>query len=231
VVVDEAQDLSPMQLRMLARRTPEGSMTVLGDLGQATGVWAHDDWDEVLEHLPNAAGARVDELTLGYRVSAAIMDVASAILREAAPRLTPPTAVRREAGDVSFVSSEEAARASDVVRASSGMLDRLGSCAVIVPASILDETRHALRSAGLPLGEADHRDLTHPVTLVPVARCKGLEFEGVVVVEPAFVVEEAGLRMLYVAVTRAMRSLAVVHAEPLPDALRAVGSPATLRAG
>src|SRR5207249_5402766 len=73
VVADEAQDLSPMALRVLARRCPAGSMTVLGDLAQATGPWAHDRWDEVIEHLPQPDGARVEELTLGYRVAAPIM--------------------------------------------------------------------------------------------------------------------------------------------------------------
>ncbi|HVE91525.1 MAG TPA: hypothetical protein VNE62_04365, partial [Actinomycetota bacterium] len=100
VVVDEAQDLSPMQLRMVARRCPEGSMSILGDLGQATGVWAHDSWDEVLDHLPNRESARVEELTLGYRVAESIMQVASRVLAVAAPALQAPKAVRREPGEV-----------------------------------------------------------------------------------------------------------------------------------
>jgi hypothetical protein len=213
VVVDEAQDLSPMQLRMLSRRSIDGSMTVLGDLGQATGAWAHDHWDEVLQHLPGEA--RLSELTLGYRVGAAIMDVAARVLAEAAPKLRAPAAVRREAGLVSFVAGDAAAAA----RAGWEMVARLGAGAVIAPASELERVRGALVADGRAFGDADTQGLAQPLTLVPAARAKGLEFDGVVLFEPSAIVDEAGLRMLYVCVTRAMRELVIVRSRPLPRCL------------
>src|SRR5207244_12264123 len=76
VIVDEAQDYSPMQLRMIARRAPSGSITVLGDVAQATGLWPHTTWDEVVAHLPRGDEARVEELTIGYRVPGPILESA-----------------------------------------------------------------------------------------------------------------------------------------------------------
>lgn len=97
IVIDEAQDLSPMQLRMLARRSLGGSMTVVGDIAQATGPWAPRSWEEVLRHLPSRKPPRLRELSIGYRTPASIMTLANKVLAVAAPDLTPPTAVR--AGD------------------------------------------------------------------------------------------------------------------------------------
>lgn len=219
IVCDEAQDLSPMELRMLARRCPAGSMTVLGDLGQATGVWAHDDWGEVLEHLPAPDGSRLSELTLGYRVSPAIVDVSARILAEAAPRLRPPVSVRREPGLVSFVAAEPPQLGEAVDAACRDLLARVGTVAVIAPRDALGVAREALREAGRRYGEAERGELGAPVVLVPVDRAKGLEFEAVVVVEPARIAEDGGLRLLYVAVTRAMRELAIVHGSDLPACL------------
>ena len=92
IVVDEAQDLSPMQLRMVGRRSLSGSVTVVGDIGQATGPWAADRWDAVSSHLPRLRPARIVELSVSYRTPAEVMDVASRVLAAAAPSLKPPTA-------------------------------------------------------------------------------------------------------------------------------------------
>lgn len=217
VVVDEAQDLSPMQLRMLARRCPRGSMTVLGDLGQATGVWAHDDWDEVVAHLPAPEGVRVEELTLGYRVAAEIVELAAGILAEAAPALRAPASVRREPGRVRVEAVASSDRAARVAAAAGELTERGGAVAVIVPEAVREEIVEGLREARLPFGDADRSGLEEPLTLVGARHAKGLEFDAVVLVEPSRVVQEGGLRLLYVAVTRAMRALTVVHAEPLPE--------------
>ena len=83
-----------MQLRMVARRSLNGSMTVVGDIAQATGPFAPDDWGEVLAHLPDRRPARVVELTIGYRIPGQIMAMANRILRLAAPQIVPPDAVR-----------------------------------------------------------------------------------------------------------------------------------------
>ena len=219
VVVDEAQDLSPMQMRMLSRRALDGSMTILGDLGQATGAWAHDDWAEVLERLDTPAGARVEELTLGYRVSPAIMEVAASILREAMPTLRAPDSVRAERGDVHVAPCDTDAFAPSVARLASALRARVGFAAVISADETYDEIAAAMRGAGLTFGEASREGLTEDLTLVRASWAKGLEFDGVLVAEPAAIVNEGGLRLLYIAMTRALRSLVVAHATPLPSPL------------
>ena len=103
IVVDEAQDLSPMQLRMLTRRSLNGSMTIVGDIAQSTGAWAHAGWDEILDHLPDRRPPRMTELTVGYRIPGPSMALAARILREAAPELRPPVAVRTDGDDPQFV--------------------------------------------------------------------------------------------------------------------------------
>ena len=124
IVVDEAQDLSPMQLRMLARRSLNGSMTVVGDIAQATGAWAHADWDEILDHLPDRRPARRAELTVGYRIPAPNMELAARVLRVAAPDLAPPRSIRED-GSIAAVrarpapTSCRAASSADVASPSS----------------------------------------------------------------------------------------------------------------
>ncbi|MCY3862877.1 MAG: AAA family ATPase [bacterium] len=103
IVVDEAQDLSPMQLRMISRRSLNGSMTVVGDIAQATSAWGHDTWDSVIEHLPSHREPRFSELTIGYRLPEPIMDVAAKVLDAAMPGLVPPQSIRTEGRPPRFV--------------------------------------------------------------------------------------------------------------------------------
>ncbi|HVE92843.1 MAG TPA: ATP-binding domain-containing protein, partial [Actinomycetota bacterium] len=163
--------------------------------------------------------ARVEELTLGYRVAESIMQVASRVLAVAAPALQAPKAVRREPGEVVMHDVSAGEMAATVVREAREMQAAVGTAAVIAPRQELDAIREAFVAAGADFGDAEAEGMDHPVTLVPVDRCKGLEFDGVVLVEPQGVVEAAGLRMLYVAITRAMRRLSVVHTGPLPPFL------------
>src|SRR2546423_14019798 len=152
-----------MQLRMLARRCPSGSMTILGDLGQATGVWAHDSWDEVLAELPQPHGSRVEEITLGYRVAKPIMDLASRVLARAAPRVSAPRSVRLDGEAPVFV------RADDVAHQAALAAVRMagdGLVAVIVPDALLAQARTALADAGADFGEAGRDGLERPITLV-----------------------------------------------------------------
>jgi DNA helicase IV len=227
IVVDEAQDLSPMQLRMLTRRSLSGSMTVVGDIAQATGVWAHKGWEEILEHLPRKKPARRAELSIGYRIPGPTMDLASKVLAVAAPDLQPPSSVR-QVGDAPRVIAVEADgpktlvdRVAEVALEERASVDP-GSVAVIAPNTLVDDVAAALDRAGIEFGRAARNGLAERVTLVPVSLVKGLELDAAVVVEPAAIVaEEAqGMRALYVALTRATKRLAVVHADPLPDALR-----------
>ena len=224
IVVDEAQDLSPMQLRMLERRSLNGSMTIVGDIAQATGQWAHRSWDEVLEHLPVKRPPRRAELTIGYRLPAPNMALAARVLRVAAPELTPPISIREEGTAPRLVhvrpGDDLGAEVVEAVRTEAEAVEP-GQVAVICPASLVDSISDALTSAGIDHGHATRHGLDQRVTVVPVSLVKGLELDATVVVEPAAIVDEEaqGLRALYVSLTRATKRLALVHQRPLPDAL------------
>jgi DNA helicase IV len=225
IVVDEAQDLSPLQLRMLERRSLNGSMTVVGDIAQATGQWAHESWDEILEHLPRKRPARRAELTIGYRLPAPIMALAARLLRVAAPDLAPPRSIREDGTAPRIVrSASPDDLLTDVIETTRTELEVVtpGQVAVICSSSMVDAISDAFTLAGIEHGRATRHGLDQPVTLVPVGLVKGLELDASVVVEPVTMVEEEaqGLRALYVALTRATKRLALVHARPLPDALR-----------
>ena len=232
VVVDEAQDLTAMELRLLARRTPERSMTVLGDLAQATAVGAQSNWDDVLELLAPAAPdrgadpgrkARIEELAVGYRVPAAILDFANRLLPVAAPHVRPSRSVRT-AGDPPLVLAIEAgALAHAVATEVAALSQRWTTVGVIAPVSGLDAIAAALEAAAIEFTDARRQNLSESVTLLPPTSAKGLEFDAVVVVEPARIVAEepSGVRVLYVALTRAVQHLGILHAEPLPELIRA----------
>jgi DNA helicase IV len=206
VIVDEAQDLTPMQLRAVARRASGGSLTILGDIAQATGPVAYPSWEEVLAHLPGEA--EVEELRHAYRVPAEIMELALPLLELIAPDVSPPLAFRGGAVPprIEQVQPDELVVAA--LRAALALAEEDGLLAVILPESLLPEVEaHSAYDDGIPL-------------LSP-RRVKGLEFDHVVVVEPALIAEgETGLRELYVALTRPTRTLVVVHSRPLPTEMR-----------
>jgi DNA helicase IV len=224
IVVDEAQDLSPMALRLLGRRSLNGSMTVVGDIAQSTGAWAHDDWDEVLDLLPQKRPPRRAELTVGYRIPGPIMDLAARALRVAAPELSPPQSVRQD-GDPPRILEVAPGHTlpQEVVDATLVEVDAVGagSVAVIVPADLVDPVCAEFDARGVEYGRATRNGLDAQITVVPVGLVKGLELDASVVVEPARIVESEpqGLRSLYVALTRSTKRLAVVHERPLPDFL------------
>ncbi|GAA3347532.1 ATPase AAA [Amorphoplanes nipponensis] len=220
VVVDEAQDLSPMQARAIARRSEHGSITLLGDLAQGTAPWAAADWRDTLRHL-GKPGAVVVPLTVGFRVPAAVLALANRLLP--ALRVDVPEAVSlRRDGDLAVVgvpaSEVDAATLVEVTAA----LEHEGSVAVIAADAAVDRLRAHLRAAGLETATPDDVDSAARVTVVPATIVKGLEYDHVVVVEPAEIVaaEPRGLHRLYVVLTRAVSRLSVVHAEPLPGPLR-----------
>ncbi len=228
IVVDEAQDLSPMQWRMLGRRSLSSSMTIVGDIAQATGSWAPGSWADALEHLPTTRGSRVVELTVNYRTPSEIMDLASLVLEAAAPGMEAPQSVRTTGvlprilaaepeswpETVAMVVAEESA-------AVLGESAQSGTVGVICPPSMVAAAGMALVEAGVGFGSLEAGALDDTVTLVAVGSVKGLEFDSVVVVEPSRIVAESaqGLRALYVALTRATRRLSIVHSEPLPESL------------
>jgi DNA helicase IV len=216
VVVDEAQDLSPMQCRAVARRCPLGSVTVLGDLAQATTPWAPGSWAVTLAHLGHD-GASIRPLTAGYRVPGEVLEVANRLLPHVAADVPPATSVRQGTDALRYAPT---ARLVETVR---DYLDIEGSVGVIVPdaraVQILDE----LRTAGIAAERLDDEDDPR-VAVVPAGSAKGLEFDSVVLVEPAQIVDAeptrpGGLRRLYVTLTRAVSRLTIVHDEPLPAEL------------
>ena len=214
IVVDEAQDLSTMGLRALARRSRAASMTVLGDLAQATAPAAQESWDGAVAALGGPRTAQRADLDLGYRVPASIMDAANGLLAEAAPGVTPTRSVRaggRPPGVVRV--GDDAGLGSAVAAAAAGLADAYASVAVVVPAATRADVDAAL--AGLPAATRAQ------VTTLDPPEAKGLEFDAVVVVEPAAIAggTARGLRMLYVALTRAVQELVVVHRLPLPSGL------------
>lgn len=224
VIVDEAQDLSPMQWRMLARRCPTGSMTIVGDLGQSSRPGAIGDWRQALEQLPVRRPARTSELTINYRTPSEIMDLAASVLAVTDPSITPPTSVRHSGSRPTFhqaTPTELALTVLERIVATRAAIDE-GKIAVVAPAELVPSLRGTLeRGLGevLPTGlEA----LDAPVALFAAGDIKGLEFDAVVLVEPGRIAGESvsGLRALYVALTRATRLLDVVHAEGLPHPLR-----------
>ena len=223
IVIDEVQDLTPMQLRMVSRRSLNGSMTVVGDIAQATGALAPNDWDDILRHLPDQRPARVIGLSVGYRIPGKIMDLANQVMMAATPSLRAPTSVREGDERPVFVQTAPADLFPAVVTATRELIADIGdgNIAVVVPDPMFEAVSGALSDAGIEHGRATRSGLDMSVTVVPVSVVKGLELDGVVVVEPADIVanEQQGLRALYVALTRSTRQLTIVHAKPLPDSM------------
>ncbi len=225
VVVDEAQDLSPMECRAIGRRCSTGSATVLGDIAQGTTPWSATSWPVMLSHLGKPE-ASVRELDVGYRVPRQILDYASRLLPSIAPGLRPAMSLRQDAGALAVEPVPAGALARRLADASSRALAAPGSVAVICADAQVAEVCTGLSAAGLefavlgsgsPAGESR-------LTVVPVTLAKGLEFDHVVLAEPSRIAtgEAHGLRRLYVALTRAVSRLTVLHAEPLPSELCSV---------
>jgi DNA helicase IV len=221
VVVDEAQDLSAMECRAIGRRCATGSATVLGDIAQGTTAWATASWQELLFHLGKPAAWR-RELTAGYRVPRQILDFASQLLPLIAPGLAPASSVRQEAGSLAITAVPAASLPAAVAQAGALALSQPGSVAVIAADDQIGVLRAALSAAEVPHEVLDG-GITAQLTLVPVTLAKGLEFDQVIVVEPGRIaaVEARGLHRLYVALTRAVSRLTVLHSAPLPEPLLA----------
>ncbi|MEU8804254.1 AAA family ATPase [Spirillospora sp. NPDC048819] len=218
LIVDEAQDLSAMQLRALGRRCGTGSATVLGDLAQGTTAWSARSWKEVLAHL--GQDGDVTELTLGFRVPGTVLDYAARLLPHVAPGLDRPRSLRPGAGALGVRRVPDLTAA--VVEAARAALARPGSTGLIVPDAEAAAYAAALEDAGLehtvlgPDAGGDARLL-----VVPAALAKGLEYDHVIVAEPAAIAaaETRGLARLYVVLTRAVTSLTVLHRADLPAEL------------
>ncbi|MFK4145841.1 HelD family protein [Streptomyces sp. NPDC004065] len=221
VVLDEAQDLSPMQYRAVGRRCTTGSATVLGDLAQGTTPWATRGWEESLAHLGKPEGV-VEELTAGFRVPTDVIAYASRLLPHIAPGLTPVASVRENPG---FFEIRGCAGDAEVVAACRELLENEGSAGLIAADARVPALAEALTAAGLAyLSPGEETTARTRLTLVPASLAKGLEYDYVVLDEPRAVVdgepdERTGLRRLYVCLTRAVSGLIVTHTAPLPPQL------------
>ncbi|MFE2180394.1 HelD family protein [Streptomyces sp. NPDC059455] len=224
VVLDEAQDLSPMQYRAVGRRCSTGSATVLGDIAQGTTPWATASWEEALIHL-GKEGAGIEELTQGFRVPREVIAYASRLLPAIAPGLSEATSIREAAGDFSVRAVGSAELDAAVITACHEALRHEGSIGLIAADARIPALAQALDAAGLThLTPGEETSAESRLTLVPATLAKGLEYDYVVLDEPAAVVdgepdERTGLRRLYVALTRAVSGLTVVHGAPLPERL------------
>ena len=226
VVVDEAQDLSAMALRMVARRAVGSSLTVLGDLAQATGAGASRSWADALEHLGSPEQVRTAELTIGYRLPAAILDYANRLLPEAAPHVTPAVSAREEGDPPELHPVTIETLTPTVVDLAGVLAHEFTTTAVIAPVTMLDALRAELATAGLEVPLPHESTIAHRLSLLPASLAKGLEFDAVIVVEPAAIVAESehGARLLFVALTRPVQRLVITHALPLPRVLGATPS-------
>ncbi|MEC7292347.1 MAG: AAA family ATPase [Actinomycetota bacterium] len=226
IVVDEAQDLSPMEIRMLDRRSLNGSLTLVGDMAQATGAWAKDDWNEILNGLSSLKEPRFSYLTVGYRLPQPTMDVASRVLVGTQYESTTPNAVREHGEEPKFLKVETPARLlgsiTALVRSELNEIDS-GTLAVITPEQYVKPLSESFKASSIEHGLVDDGALTSQVTIVPVGLVKGLEIDIAIVIEPSEILHSAtnGERSLYVALTRATRRLLILHADDLPEVLQA----------
>ncbi|WP_328977113.1 AAA family ATPase [Streptomyces canus] len=214
LVVDEAQDLSPMECRVIARRAHFGSITVLGDLAQGTTPWAARSWQTVLRHLgkPDAA---VVPLTIGFRVPQAVVQLANRLLGQLDVAVPEGRSLRGD-GELRMRPTSVEALSGAVVDAVRESLAHEGSVGVVAADADVERVRQALDAAGIVSAGPD--ELGARVSVVPAGVVKGLEYDHVVAVEPAAIAEaeERGLHRLYVVLTRAVSRLVVVHGRPLP---------------
>jgi DNA helicase IV len=237
IVVDETQDLSPMQLRMLSRRSLAGSMTLVGDIAQATGPLAPESWDEIVRYLSPKRPPHLVELTVSYRTPAEVIEVSKEVLAAADVGLQAPTPVRRS-GSRPVIDQVESDQLSQAVVAAAVQLGAdvaPGHVAVLAPRSMLEEIRQGFDRAGVEV--VDPRSfggpgLSAPLVLLAVDQANGLEFDAVVIVEPAEIAARGaersvdgdeptsrGLKTLYVAMTRPTKLLWIVGSRPFPIAL------------
>ena len=221
IVIDEAQDLSAMACRAIGRRVTTGSVTVLGDLAQGTTAWAARSWEQMLSDLGKPEAA-LEVLSTGYRVPRQILDFASRLLSHIAPDLAPAMSVRQDPGALCVTAVSATALDRELAATCSRALTQPGSIAVITADGDVIRATAALRAAGLPHAVLDGDAESSQLTVVPVGLAKGLEFDHVIVVEPASIAaaEARGLQRLYVALTRAVSRLTVLHSSPLPEPLR-----------
>jgi hypothetical protein len=226
VVVDEAQDLTPMQLRMVFRRSTGSRATLVGDLAQSTGPWRYRSWEALFEFLSRDSQTRIAELALSYRVPRQVMDLANELVPRIAPDVMVPRAVRPSPDGPRLVKVPAESVPQTMAREVSARLDADRTVAVIVAGDALASSRATLEDAGISVGEVRADGLSKLVTLLSADAAKGLEFDHVIVVDPdAIIGPEQDWARLYVALTRPTRSLSVIHTSDTPIPVERVPLP------
>ena len=216
VIVDEAQDLTPMQLRMVLRRSSRGRATLVGDVAQATGPVRYATWEGLAEGAGASAPA-VHELLIGYRVPRQIMELAGVLHERIAPGVALPRAIRDGTEDPRVIAVEAGKLLGELVAEVASRIDGDRTVGVIVPSERADNTRAALIDAGLNAGEILRDGLERRITVLTAAQSKGLEFDHVVVAEPVEIAgPDADWTYVYIALTRATQTLTVLHSTPHP---------------
>ena len=217
VLVDEAQDLSPMQLRMVLRRSVSGRATLVGDIAQATGPTRFPDWSGLFDAAAIDAKPRIAELAIGYRVPRQIMEIASQLLPRIAPDTIEPRAVRDGPEEPRLLDVDETNLGETLVAEVGYRVEGQRSVGIIAPASELERLRSLLTDAGIRPGDVLTDGLGRQVTVLSAVQAKGLEFDHVIVVDPAGVAGKGeDWAHVYIALTRATRTLSVLYSTPEP---------------
>jgi len=218
IVIDEAQDITPMQLRMFTRRSLNGSMTLVGDMAQATSPVSTNSWEELRQMLPRKWHSRMAELSVGYRLPAPICDYVTQLFEGIAPQLKMPAAVQQEGLAPQVIQTSDLV--AEVVKAAQAELlaESVMTVAVIVPDQYEDSYVQQLAAAGIDCATPYTGALLKKISVLPVRFVKGIEVDVAIVVEPKVIAEQSsrGLQSLYVGLTRAIRKLVVIHQQALP---------------
>jgi len=219
IVVDEAQDISPMQLASLARRSENGSMTILGDIAQSTGPWARDRWDDVIEALRfEGTPVTTSELGVGYRVPRQAFELARPLLPHIAPDVSAPRVVRDGPEPLFHQATDDSDRAQQAV----AQAMHFASLGLTVGVIALDPIRAEIEVRCAEHGVRVHdgaEEIATGINLLPPESSKGLEFDAIVLLEPEAIAASGdhGLRLLYIALTRTTKHLSIVHiGAPMP---------------
>ncbi|NNN20225.1 MAG: ATP-binding domain-containing protein [Acidimicrobiaceae bacterium] len=219
VIVDEAQDLSPMAARMIARYSLSGSMTLVGDVAQATSPFGQRSWDDIVSPLPNSNSVRLVELKVNYRTPQEVMDVAGGLLREFAPELKPAISIRHSGEPVELCGIDRENLFEALAKIVDGELKKVGpgTVAILVPANERNTYFDGLVSAGLDVSQSAEAELS----VLSIHEAKGLEFDSVVIAGANKLLPSTvlNLQALFVAMTRTTKRLVIVHNNDVPDVI------------
>jgi DNA helicase IV len=217
IIVDEAQDLTPMQIESIKKRSSNGDILLMGDLAQATGVWIYSSWQQLADLLGTTI-SRFDELEFGYRVPKQIFEYATRVLSYIDPKLNPPKLVREVSESPVVNINLETLSMFNLVTDINNDKFGEGIVGLIVSDDILIDVCEDLNLFGISFTELNSNGLVKGLNVIPVSRQKGLEFDTVVIYEPKAILEIplTGLRHLYVAITRSLNSLHFYCADELP---------------